>query len=255
AKGAALGVFSNDARIVDPRGMSWNPAGTLLYLNSGDDRILAVDRRGEVRLDSGKIPGLNPGGGVFGPDGRYYVGLRSHKTIAAFDPNLTDDPVKLLQDSVVPFPRGFGFGADGRLFLSSGIGPNGVGQNTIVVFDLQQSQMARPLIDDDEVSPLDLAVGPTGNVLVSSEFPFGSPNAVASVREYDGTSGKFVRVFDPPADVPFQRPRGLRFGPRGELYCTARDTVVIFDYESGQFEGVAVHRPGLHGQAVALSPK
>ncbi|KWR90628.1 hypothetical protein RM96_08405 [Cupriavidus sp. IDO] len=192
---------------------------------------------------------------MFGPDGRYYVGLRSHKTIAAFDPNLTDDPVKLLQDSVVPFPRGFGFGADGRLFLSSGIGPNGVGQNTIVVFDLQQSQMARPLIDDDEVSPLDLAVGPTGNVLVSSEFPFGSPNAVASVREYDGTSGKFVRVFDPPADVPFQRPRGLRFGPRGELYCTARDTVVIFDYESGQFEGVAVHRPGLHGQAVALSPK
>ncbi|WP_238587492.1 hypothetical protein, partial [Cupriavidus sp. IDO] len=138
AKGAALGVFSNDARIVDPRGMSWNPAGTLLYLDSGDDRILAVDRRGEVRLDSGKIPGLNPGGGVFGPDGRY-------------------------------------------------------------------------------------------------------------------RSGKFVRVFDPPADVPFQRPRGLRFGPHGKLYCTARDTVVIFDYASGQFAAVAVHRPGLNGQAVTLS--
>ncbi|WP_042876945.1 hypothetical protein [Cupriavidus necator] len=235
--------------------MSASPDGARLYLNSGNDRILALNLEGQVRLDSGEISGLNPGGGVFGPDGRYYVGLRTRKTIAAFDPDLVGTPVIIVPESVVPFPRGFGFAADGRLFLSSGVGPDGVGQNTVLVFDLPRSQVARQFIADDEVSPLDLAVSPDGNVLISSEFPFGSPNAVTSVREYDGNSGKLVRVFAPPGDVPFQRPRGLRFGPNGELYCTARDTVLTFDYASGQFTGVAVVHPRLNGQAVTLFPR
>jgi hypothetical protein len=34
----------------------------------------------------------------------------------------------------VPFPRGFAFGRDGRLFLGSGIGPNGEGDDTNVAF-------------------------------------------------------------------------------------------------------------------------
>jgi hypothetical protein len=35
---------------------------------------------------------------------------------------------------IVPFPRGFAFGHDSQLFLASGIGPNGEGDDTIVVF-------------------------------------------------------------------------------------------------------------------------
>jgi hypothetical protein len=31
----------------------------------------------------------------------------------------------VLPAGIVPFPRGFAFGRDGRLFLGSGIGPNG----------------------------------------------------------------------------------------------------------------------------------
>ena len=35
---------------------------------------------------------------------------------------------------VVPFPRGFAFAPDGRIFLASGMGPSGIGEKTIKVF-------------------------------------------------------------------------------------------------------------------------
>jgi hypothetical protein len=40
----------------------------------------------------------------------------------------------------VPFPRGFAFGHDSKLFLASGIGPNGEGDDTIVVFAEKSSR-------------------------------------------------------------------------------------------------------------------
>jgi hypothetical protein len=41
--GTAQGVFSNDLRIVDPRGLCVHANQQLLYVNSGDDRILELD--------------------------------------------------------------------------------------------------------------------------------------------------------------------------------------------------------------------
>jgi hypothetical protein len=76
ADGSLIGPFSQDRRITDPRGLSHDQTGELVYVNSGDDRVLALDRRGEVVLDSGRIHDLDPGGTVVGPDGRCYVGLR-----------------------------------------------------------------------------------------------------------------------------------------------------------------------------------
>jgi hypothetical protein len=61
--------------------VDWNEG--LLFLNSGADRVLALDRDGKVVRDTGSIEGLNPGGGNFGPDGRFYLGLRSARTIMA----------------------------------------------------------------------------------------------------------------------------------------------------------------------------
>ena len=84
--GTFIGSFSDDPRIVDPRGMSVSPDRQHLYVNSGNDRILTLDTKGTVVRDTGAVPGLNAGGGHLGPDGRYYVGLRSARTIAAFPP-------------------------------------------------------------------------------------------------------------------------------------------------------------------------
>jgi hypothetical protein len=77
-----------------------------------------------------------------------------------------------------------------------------------------------------------------------------SPEAGTSVREYDRSSGALVRVFSPLTDIPFHRPRGLRFGLDGHLYCTAQDGVIAFDYGSGQCLGVVVGHPRLNGQAI-----
>src|ERR1700740_1311185 len=132
--GSPLGAFSNDGRIADPRGLTVDRKEGLLFLNSGADRVLALDRDGRVVRDSRSIAGLNPGGGNFGPDGRYYVGLRGARTIMAFPIALDGAGEHVLPPGIVPFPRGFAFGHDGQLFLASGIGPNGEGDDTVLSF-------------------------------------------------------------------------------------------------------------------------
>src|SRR5579863_9585743 len=156
--GRPLGAFSNDARIADPRGLAVDQKKELLFLNSGSDRVLALDRNGKVVRDTGPIPQLSPGGGTFGPDGRYYIGLRSARTIMALAATLDGAGDCILPQGIVPFPRGFAFSDDGALFLSSGIGPNGEGDNTIVAFAPGQRLQPSLLVSDPELSPLDLVV-------------------------------------------------------------------------------------------------
>jgi DNA-binding beta-propeller fold protein YncE len=246
--GEPLGSFSDDARIVDPRGLGTD--GVMLFLNSGSNRILALDSKGRVVRDSGMIAGLNPGGGNFGPDGRYYIGLRTARTIMAFASTLDGPGEIVLPPGVVPFPRGFAFGEDGTLFLASGIGPGSEGDNTILAFSPEWSINPSWKVEDPELSPLDLAIGPNGNVIVSSEHPFGAPDAVTNVREYDRADARLVRVFAPDRGIEFRKPRGLRFGPDGKLYCVAQDEVVAFDFVNGVCLGAVVRLPGLNGQAV-----
>jgi hypothetical protein len=252
--GRLRGTFVDDDRVADPRGLAIDPNEHLLFLNSGADRVLAISAQGRVVRDTGRIEGLNPGGATFGPDGRCFVGLRSARTIIALATSLDVPPEQLLPPEVVPFPRGFAFGDDGRLFLASGVGPNGQGDNTIVALTPGTVMQRSRLVADPELSPLDLAIAPNGNIVVSSERPFGAADAVTSVREYDTTDGHLVRVFSPNGKAEFRKPRGLRFAPNGLLYCVARDEVVGFDFSSGECLGAIVRAPRLNGQAVVLFP-
>jgi len=252
--GTLHGTFIDDDRIVDPRGLAVDPKENLLFLNSGADRVLAISSHGRIIRDTGRIEGLNPGGGIFGPDGRYFVGLRSERTIVALSTALDAALEHVLPPRVVPFPRGFAFGQDGRLFLASGIGPNGQGDNTILAFSPATPIKPSRLVADPELSPLDLAIAPNGNIVVSSERPFGAADAVTSVREYDTTDGHLVRVFSPNGKAEFRKPRGLRFTADGLLYCTARDEVVGFDFASGKCLGAIARLPRLNGQALVFFP-
>ena len=157
-QGVMEGPFSLDPRIVDPRGLCVDPAGELVYLNSGDDRVLALDRQGHVVLDSGRREGLDLGGAKFAPDGQYCVTLRRRRTVASFPAALDRGPRPLLPDGAVPYPRGFGFSSDGILYLSSGVAPSGEGENTIAVFDQAGRLRTSHLVHDRELSPLDLVV-------------------------------------------------------------------------------------------------
>ena len=86
----------------------------LVYVNSGDDRVqFALDRRGEVALDSGRVGDLDQYGAVFGPDGRYYVGLRRRRTIPCPPPPVLGHGAgeAILPDGIgFPFLGVFGFG-------------------------------------------------------------------------------------------------------------------------------------------------
>jgi DNA-binding beta-propeller fold protein YncE len=252
SKGELLGPFSGDPRITDPRGLSLDPTGTLIYLNSGEDRVLALDHLGNTVRDSVPIPGLDPGGATFGPDGRYYFTMRRARTISAMPATLDGDPEPLLPAGIVPFPRGFGFGRDGRLYLASGVAPSGEGDNTILAFSFVPARRPRRLVADPELSPLDLTIAPNGHIVVASEFPFGTPDAVTTVREYDAATGRLVRVFAPDPALEFKRPRGLRFGPDDRLYCVGEDHVVAFDFSTSGFVGPVVRLPRLNGQALVL---
>jgi hypothetical protein len=226
----------------------------LLFLNSGADRVLAISSQGLIVRDTGRIEGLNPGGGVFGPDGRYFVGLRSARTIIALSTSLDAAIEYLLPPGIVPFPRGFAFSHDGRLFLASGIGPDRQGDNIVLAFRPGTSMQPSRLVTDPELSPLDLAIAPNGNIVACSEHPFGAVDAVTSVREYDVMDGHLVRVFSPGRKAEFRKPRGLRFAPNGHLYCVARDEVVAFEFASGECMGVMARLPGLNGQALEFFP-
>jgi hypothetical protein len=251
--GTLRGTFIDDDRIVDPRGLAVDPNENLLFLNSAD-RVLAISSHGRIVRDTGRIEGLNPGGGIFGPDGRYFVGLRSERTIVALSTSFDAALEHVLPPRVVPFPRGFAFGQDGRLFLASGIAPNGQGNNTILAFTPATAIKPSRLVADPELSPLDLAIAPNGNILVSSERPFGAVDAVTSVREYDAMDGHLVRVFSPKGKAEFCKPRGLRFGPGGLLYCVAHNEVVAFDFASGECVGAIARLPQLNGQALVFFP-
>ena len=252
--GKFCGPFVEDDRIGDPRGLAVDPMENLLFLNSGADRVLAISWDGRVVRDTGRIEGLNPGGGILGRDGRYFVGLRSERTIVAFSTSLDAAREHVLPPQVVPFPRGFAFGHDGRLFLASGIGPNGQGDNAILAFTLSAPLQPSRLVADLGLSPLDLAIAPNGNIVVSSERPFGAVDAVTSVREYDTTDGHLVRVLSPNRKAEFRKPRGLRFAPNGLLYCVALDEVVGFDFASGECLGAIAQLPRLNGQALVFFP-
>jgi hypothetical protein len=248
--GRASGTFCPDSRLTDPRGLCVHPKDNLLYVNSGNDRILALDQNGEIVRDTGPIDGLDLGGGVFGPHHRYYVGSRHLRTIMAVPAGLDGPVIPHLPPEVVPFPRGFAFAPDGRIFLASGMGPSGVGEETIKVFDADGELVVSRLVDDPQLSPLDLTLAPNGNIVVSCEWPFGAKDAISSVREYDSSSGRLVRIFTPEGSVLFRNPRGLRFGPDGKLYCVARDGVVLFDFTTGAYAGAIVQFSDLFGQAL-----
>jgi DNA-binding beta-propeller fold protein YncE len=254
--GHSLGPFAPDAGIIDPRGLHLHPDGRHLYVNNGDDRVLLLDERGAVVASTAPMERLNPGGGVISPDGRYCVTARTSRTIVAFSADLSGPGVPLLPDDVVVFPRGFAFSSDGGLYLAAGAtGSSDVGAGVILAISPAPERRKTRLVEDADLSPLDLTLAPNGNIVTSSEAPFGSEDAVTSVREYDAGSGKLVRVFRPDDSVRFRRPRGLRFAPDGRLFCVTRDEVVAFDFDSTRMIGAVVRFDRLHGQALEFFPR
>ena len=99
-----------------------------------------------------------------------------------------------------------------------------------------------------------MTVAPNGNLVVNIEWPFGAPRAHVTVREYDPSSGRLVRVLSPDPSVGFAKPRGLRLTSDDRLYCVGKDHFVAYEFSTGRFLGVVAELEGLNGQAVVVLP-
>lgn len=252
--GRPLGPFAPNAGIVDPRGLHMHPDRRHLYVANGDDRVLLLDGRGAVVASTAPMERLNPGGVVISPDGRCCVTARTLRTIVAFSGDLTGPGVPLLPEDVVDFPRGFAFSSEGGLFLAAGATGSSAGAGVIFAMSPEPERRKTRLVEDVDLSPLDLTLAPNGNIVVNSEVPFGSEDAATSVREYDARTGRLVRVFRPEGSVRYRQPRGVRFAPDGRLFCVTRDEVVVFQFDAGQCVDAVVRFDRLHGQALEFFP-
>jgi hypothetical protein len=259
--GAFLGIFDAGGGVVDPRDIvPVPPDGQQVIVNNGDGRLLRFDSRTGTFLGTfASQAGLNPGGGLFGPNGDYFVDARSRAAIARFDGATGAFLGDFIPAGLVAFPRGFRFGPNGDLYFANGADPaTGGGGGSVLKFDAQGNLLNRSFITDPALSPLALIIAPDGNILITSEFPFGAANSVGTVREYDPNTGALVRVYDaglgPDGQPILSRPRGLVVGPDGSLYVssTGNGTVVRFDLATGAYLGTFASFPGLNGQAVTF---
>ena len=259
--GRLEGVLGEGAGIHDPRGLRPAPDESYFVVNNGDDSILKFETATRRFLGVvARLPGLNPGGGKFGSDGRYYVGSRSWKSVVVFDVGSGWKHSTFIPGNIVAFPRGLACAPNGDFYLASGADPaSGQGRNTVLRFDGSAQPDPRFAVSDPWLSPLDTEIGPTGNLLVSSEYPFAHADATSTVREYDGRTGSLLRVFDAALESSGRctprNPRGITIGPDGALYSASADNVIRYDLATGRFDAVVVRSAGIMVQSVIFVRK
>ena len=94
--GNALGTFCDDSRVADPRGLCVDPSGALLYVNNGNDRVLALDHTGQVLKDTGPIDALDPAEKSSDPMGAITWAPAASAQSWLCRPASTDSPLRTL---------------------------------------------------------------------------------------------------------------------------------------------------------------
>ncbi|MCQ8186155.1 hypothetical protein [Parvularcula maris] len=276
--GDFLGVFSspldgvNDPRdiIVDSRP---NGIPNTFFVNTGNfppsptpdnDNVFVLDADGNVlrtAVDFSETGSgfVDAGGGVFGPNGNLFVGSRAQNNVLEFDPETGAFIGPAFAEGLIDGGiRGFVFNDEGTLFVGNGANlSTGLGGGGIFAVE---NGVATQLVDDPELSPLDVILDPTQEFLVvSSQFPFEDGNAAAAtIRIFDVETGELVNVLDPglgeDGEPLFASPRGLGFAPDGTLFASSTGTgsILRFDIGLGTFLGVFAEFEGLNGQALAF---
>src|SRR5262249_16969736 len=189
-------------------------------------------------------PGNNlvqPRGMAFGPDGNLYVVsdgsdriLRYNGTTGAFIDTFIPPGAPTFHQPIQLIFRG-----DGFLYVST-FGNDNIPGSSVLRFNATTGALTGAFVPSGS-GGLFLADGmafrPNGNLYVSGV------QSNASVLRYDGTTGDFLGVLA--SGLGFNSPRGLTFGPDGNLYATIvgasglfpANSVVRLDPLTGEFLG------------------
>ena len=232
-----------DRTLVSTYGQLDTPVG--VAVDSGRNLFIADQTGGDLleilRVDaatgSASVFATNGMDGVFGltlgPNSNWFASSSSTAgtaKVAEFD-GLTGDLVQVVVSGVnSPAPGGIAFGPSGNLF----VGESG----EIHEYEFDSGASAGTFASDGVVTPNGLAFAPNGNLVVA--------DTVAGLREYDGSTGQFVRSINSGAYV------GVAFGPGGRLYASdiRASQLQVFDWPSGVLQNqVALTSCAPHGIA------
>ncbi len=253
--GAALPSFGGGVLSV-PGDIVFLPDGDALVADRGNNRIVRFDGHAaffgvfaQVRY-SATVPGLNCARYLtFGPDGNLYVSseftdrvLRYNGTTGAFIDTFVDET------SGLDGPRDLVFGPDGRLYVAS------YNNNQILRYNgTTGAYEGTPYVPGFFGSgglqgPEGLAFGPDDGLL------YVSSNIGNQILRYFDTG--FLRGFPiPPPFVDFGgspsliAPRGLAWGPDGDLYVSTPSGIFQYAGDTGAFVQVFSHGGPLAGAA------
>jgi sugar lactone lactonase YvrE len=252
----------------------------LIVSNLGSRNILQYDERtgeflGEfIAAGSGGLGG--PDGLLFGPDGNLYVCDLATGSILRYD-GITGDPLPSPGNSGATFVLGgsggltFGglegggwliFGPDGNLYVTSGGLTSPPDSSSVLRFNGKTGEFIDAFVPSGSgglTGPRGLVFGPAGHLYVNCNQP-----GPGSVLRYDGTTGAFLDIFVPAGSNPFGEsgsghPRGLVFGPDGNLYVgypggqAAHPSVLRYDGRTGAFLDAFVPE-GSGGLSVPTGP-
>lgn len=217
--------------------------------------LLGFDGTAVARIEL--PPQLEPGGGAFGADGMYYVGSRARRSIERVDLAARRYRGEALALDGIAFPRGFAVLDDGAFVVASGTHPVlGSGRRALFYYGADGRRSPDAFVDDPELDPLDLVLH-GGYLYVTSEFPFGSGDAVVSLRRYDARTGAAADAWsagNTPAFAGIKRPRGIAFTEDGTLLICAQNCVVAVDVERFGSARVVARDDRLAGQSLAALP-
>ena len=232
--------------------------------NRHDSHFVVNDPSGVWILDLdgstiGRVPlpaDIDPGGGAFDADGMYYIGSRARRSLEQIDLMKREHCGRALDLREILFPRGFAVLEDGSFIVASGTDPKrGGGRRALFHYGSGAVSDPEVFVEDPRLDPLDIALR-DDRVYVTGEYPFGSEQAVASLRCYDLRTGKLQMVWSEENASAFsylRKPRGIAFDENGTLVLCAQNAVVAINLKDGSAQTVA-RDERLAGQSLAVGP-
>lgn len=233
-------VLPASAGVVSPCGLALGPDGRLTVTGCDSDDVVQVD------LDTLAVTPLVAAGagGLTGPQDAEWSGSTLLVASAAANAVLYYDaagnPTGVAARGLSPvLDGGFAFSPDGqKLYLTS------FSDNEVLEHDATSGTRLRSFVGACLFLPIDVTFGPDAKLYVAC---FGDN----SIGRIDPATGLGLGSFVLGGSGGLVNPRGLAFGPDGDLYVSSGSGEILrFDGTTGAFVGVFVDTGGNGGGPV-----